>query len=1581
MYEMSSSASDEWLIALLDEKSPDEFTPTELTLLRERAASSLMVRRALAERIRLEESLHAVLGKPPVTSDAILRRISVARRKRVGAWCAAALLLVSAAGFWWLASRPADVPRQAVARRVQPAVVAQQKPERQEPSSPSVPAPVEAARPVVANRGSDAAVARAVTNEPQAAAPQPWDAVLGDEAPVIPFADSAYTTFGETVPGFEVADEYLPSELTKWIALVPGRPFNVNEGQWRGKHFAGFEGIAKLLPAWRSDAVLRVAPFDTAEFALHFWNGNSGRTVRFYAQQRPQLLAAYATTREGEPTPKTQRLLSTDGGTYARANAGAMEIRFQSGQLVVTHGAVPLLVVPMEAPPTEVLLEARTRLRTFAMYRGEAAPLPPTIEHKELLANALPDEREWLVSAEPPAKIAKADGRIALTASPAPPGPRRLSWAAVRMPKSAGAGLVEAVFRIESLTPGTGVYVGNAEGVPVHTLFASENIPAAAPQLSYGWTSRDGNVREPRWRWDIDPKHELAPTIGPGTWVKLLVGPGGLKVYFSGDGEHWGPAARNPERAVRGAFASVGVFAMADGKDRAISVSGVGVRELNGITALADAKVRERVPLFGEIPPERFADWLTWATAARPSDVEFDAWMAACGVETLSRGASDAVSSSILDRLVQTAVESDESIEQTLALLHDAALLSDLWGERARGFADGYDRLSRNLASGDREPAAIASSLVAVEEGYLTSPIWTESRMWSVPPATARLLAAEAAWSRDTAAASSAARLAAYIAPAHPDGGWSGDEDAGLARLTSWGAAIAASEGSRIDGEARFGWQHPLTTEPGREGATIAEELRSALDAGAYEDAARLLATLAELADLVPAMGDPARYVPPAGLIAEAAAQHPDLVKTISEQFGQAALLRVRQSIAVGDEAAVHLAAIRYYGTTAAAEARRWLGETALAAGRFNEAERQFAAAAVIAPAAERATLEARRRLAAALEGEDAASPVGEAVTFGTQTFAPAEFEQLVGELKKARATANNVQHAAIAIPDAVPVLPQQHGRIEGDVGRNPDRGEFRRFDWAGRQIAVTVDRGVVYLTNRFQVIAFDPKRDARWWTVGLGGEQGDAHGLPNVAFTPTVQGERLFVRRLTSHGTELACLSVTEGGKLLWKTDAKSIAVSDPVLETGMVTLLTCAAGARAGGPTTLTLTRFRLDSGALVSSVPVLVLNESDDVRPSAQLLRVAGGYLLTTQGTAALCNASGGLAWLRRLPYLPSAADLDFDRLAVAAPLAIGDQVFIAEPGTRAVICLEIATGRLLWTRPFGELEELAGAAGDMLVAKAAGELRGLDRMSGRVIWTFRRENLLDGTLCDEHTIVATARTTLADRLDGLSLLRIDPKTGALQSEQLVRVQRNEDIQCGPLFVYEGTLWGLVGEGWRDPKRTLVSFTPDAGGLAVAHPADAGVPDEWITGVEPQTRLAVEIVLPGWEAIASQSGNGAKYGATLLDEHRGEKTVLATQAGRDRAARFVRRLAESQPHAKLVARVGREDDAGWTLRVFAEGTLFASEPINKDTAPDGWRTVTIDLTPLAKKAVTLAVDQAGPSENANKETKAFWKQLTVE
>ena len=1588
---MTDPSSDERLLALLDEKSPDEFTPTELAELDARSAASAELRAAIVERLRIEQALHAVLGDPQIEAKAILRRTRRRRTRKLAllGGLAAAVLVAAAVGLWlswdFRTLRHREPPPATVASDASPDLAGIGTAGDSQPDAPPQTVASRRQNPVEAPRPSESTVQPGAMSD-VATAVDPWAATLSDEAPVLPFAESAFASFGETVPGYEVADEFPASEFRRWVEPVPGRPFEVSEGQWRGHRFAGLTGTARLRPAWRSDAVLRLAPFDLEEFALHLWHGPRGVTIRYYPQQRPRMLAAYAASREsGDPRPTGVRLIATDSGRYDRSNAGAMELRHQDGAIVVTRGGLPLLVVPAELPPDEIVLEGKFRLRTLDIYRGSPAPLPAPKPRRHLLGDVPIEQLDWMTSDEPAANLERTQGQVELsTDGSRPDSSPSIVWAGVRLP-SGTAGLSEFVFQIDSLSVGTGLYFGDAEGRPVQTLFAARSEHVDTPILAEGWSSRDGTVPEIPWDRNVDPTRELTATIGQRTWIKLVAGQGGMKTFVSGDGVNWGFATRSPLREFRDLPATIGVFAVADDQPRSIALSAIDVGELTSIVSIADPALRQQVPQWRSGPPERSSDWLQWTAATRPEDVAAEDWLQACAVETLARGAGDDVSRGVLAGLLRSAVASDRPVSEVLALLSDAALVAACWRDRSAMFAEHYQRLARRIT--EREPVAdqVAGDSAAIAEGFLAAPIWSEDWPWALPPAAVRNLAAAEVWHAETSGtpsevlseASRAARVASLLTPSHPESGWATESEAGLARLAAWAGSSSRSEAGSSRAVMRFGWRHPLVTEPSREAQTLIGELEAALEAGAWRDAAGLLGTIAALPELVPATGDPDRFVPPAGLIAEVADRHPDLITTLDDEFGPAGLLHVRESIAAGDEAALQAATVRYFGTAAAAEAHRWLGDRDLASGQFARAEHHFAAALQSTPDSESSPIAARRTLAATLAGKETATPATDAVTFGSQTLSPEEFETLLDKLRQTR-TAGDAEPTVRRpeLPPPVAVAPQSRGRFEGDVGRNPSRYEYRSIDWVGQQIGVAKEERTAYLTNRFQLVAFDLRWKRVAWMVGLGNEQGEAHALPNIAFRPLVRGGRVFVRRLLQRGPELACLAIGERGKLLWRSESNLVVASDPVFDSERLIVVTAASTARSGGPFTLSLTRLRTDDGTTMASTPLIVLHEAGDEKPWAHLVATGDGFLIAAAGTLLRCDGSGNPLWVQRLPHLSRSVDSDADRVSPERPHLVGDRLLYALPGGRAIVCLDTATGRILWFRALGELQGLIDVAGPIAIARLTDGVLALNVDDGTTAWSLPCDNLLSGTLCDTSTLLVAARTPLEDRRDGLSLLQVEVAGGHLLSEQIVRVERNEEIRCGPLFLHDGNVWGFVGDGWRDPTRTLVEFVPDDSLPTVKAAADPGSIRHWVSPSQPQSRLNAATVLPGWTMTGTQPGKGAAF----LDEFQGEPWVMRTQDDRTHSASFVKRL-DVQPGQKLVARVGRDDDTGWTLRLLADGRVVASETVDAQTAPDGWRTVTFDLAPLAGRTVTIALEQSPPSADVRRRTKAYWKQVTIE
>ncbi|HAK96036.1 MAG TPA: hypothetical protein DCM87_13850 [Planctomycetes bacterium] len=131
------------------------------------------------------------------------------------------------------------------------------------------------------------------------------------------------------------------------------------------------------------------------------------------------------------------------------------------------------------------------------------------------------------------------------------------------------------------------------------------------------------------------------------------------------------------------------------------------------------------------------------------------------------------------------------------------------------------------------------------------------------------------------------------------------------------------------------------------------------------------------------------------------------------------------------------------------------------------------------------------------------------------------------------------------------------------------------------------------------------------------------------------------------------------------------------------------------------------------------------------------------------------------------------------------------------------------------------------------------------------------------------------------------------------------------------------------------------------------------EKITAVTDIAR-ALKTFAPGWKV----AGCGADMDPGLRPELRGRKNVLVTHPQSTTVACTLSQEARIPAGKKttLALQVGHHEQGDWVLAVKADGAELFKDTIGKDTAKDGWRAVSVDLSAYAGKTVRLElVNQA--------------------
>lgn len=1428
--------------------------------------------------------------------------------------------------------------------------------------------------PLVALKPVPATVADA--NAPK----HPWDAALDPTKPPAPFVRSAFSSFPLTANNYE----FTAADWKEWLEPIAGQPLRIVEEPVANRRFALWEGIGRLRSPWPRDAVLRLGLFDYEQLKIHLWNGTEGVSLQWFGRQDTMTWGAFHAHRKAnEPRPSELSLTTTDGGRHLRTDLGVFELRHQAGTLVMTRGDVRLLTIPMSRPPKDVILEGRTRVSGIALQRSEPAP-PITPSHrKALVKSSDPADLKWLTDLVSPADMEQpSGGAVELRSPPQPKGTEpRLIWCGTPL---ASRGLYEVIVKVSGAEPGSGIYLGDERGNPIHHIGFFQEKRSNRTTFGYGWSTYGYEKPPVRLDADHDPALGPIPWSDREQWLRIVLGSGSLRIWTSGDGVNWGRLPRDPVRGVRRNFGSVGIYAVTGEKPRTIRLDHVEVRELSGLTSLAEENVRAQVQPPDSLETIDGPNWLDWVIRTRPKDVDLAQWRRACAIVCLMQNVRPDLASTLLKGLTNELVTLPISALARLQALEDIALVGDLWGGAwALAFLDQFTSLAEALArEGNPDPySLIATALVE-------SPLTTEMRFNSAPLALVRQAALrQVASGRWAELRSLATRWRHWLRSANPDHRWAGN-DLYKTWWLDWSDAIAAHrQSAKAIGEPSgmvAGWKHPLVIQLSKEGYNVLSEFESALASKSYEDACQLIGAAGSggILGLLPDAKDPQLLVSMPRAIALAMRDHPDLLTAMRGRNGKLGLLRVRQAMETGDEELLSAATVQYFGTEAAAEAHRWLGDRAVASGKFSRGLDHYREALSSATTSATAELTARMRLASAMQGQAFGDAVTTPVQVGSTSLRPDTFEALVNELRTARSSTAgpaasaepSVQEAGLA-PPLARLEARSHGRLGLDPGNAPGAGQVD-VDWAGRQIVAVPVGNILYIYNRFALQAWDVDQKKPLWTANLvANEQGSTHAWPNLPMRPVIAGDRIYARCISKKGCELACVDRTNG-KVLWRKQANQQIVSDPVWTRERV--LALVSQPVEPGVFLFQVVAFHLETGEVLSEEPIFRARDVWGGQPAGTMVEGRGRFIVSLGGSLVCCDRQGRPQWLRRSTWAPPVIDQTFHQQFLAPPFIDGDRVLHVQPGSHEVVCVELSNGRLLWSRSLADARRVVGIAGETIVTQSEAGFTGFARDNGHFLWFAPISNPLEGVLTSPQAVVVTRRVDLTTEQKASALVWLDPADGREVGSWVFRNLTDPNLRFSPLVAAGGRWWGFFGKA-NEVHRDLIELTKLDGPAPL--PLASSTWPQWIETTLPKFATDAALVLPGWTpaAVHQVAPNG------LVPDVRGEKDVFVTHVERNRPAVWLRTvsLAEGKP-ARLQVKVGVPAAQSWTLVIAANGEELLKQSIDEKSAASGWFEATVDLARLSGRTIDLtamALPSPGPKPtDPPKPADPAWKRLDL-
>ncbi len=1582
--------SDAELLQLIAQKSPDQLTLLELNQLKQRLWDSAELRIELLERRQMREYLAEALERIDVSLSSLpagkSRTPAHHLARRLVLLLAVASLLVAGVVLWrqpWKlrtsdasiakANKTPDLPTQDTPESAPRGGSEQNKSPEDPTDSPqdsTVENTNEAPQAETSNPSAAAAIASAADSAssekaiPVLPSPPPvsgpWDSALRADAPHLPFAQVAFRPVqtSKSTPSKEI--------LTSWL-----KPMNAqsqfSERRVGAGNCGAITGIMRLLSPWSNDAALRFSLEDYDRLKIHFFHGERGVSLAFY-QGLNFAWTGYETTRQpGSPQPDRYLLAATDGGRNMRTeirHGGPYELRYRDGEIILSRGDIALVRAPLPGVPTEVFFDGRATFTGLEIIKTEGAPFePPNSLNVEDGHKA--SQLAWKPQLADGAEFKNhEDGSVELIAH----NVKQRSLVTAPIP---GEGLRQIILKIDAASPGVGVFLGRGEaGAPHEVLKILRDQRTGLLGLSL-----HGNDDTHERQFESVDERTTA-LVGESLWLRLLFGCGMLRCWSSLDGVHWAEPFYEPRTNLPGDVRYLGLHAAANRPECRIRLRSIHIQPLNALNGLAEEQLRVKAPAFPLAAD--MGDWTTQVSSAQPSDVENSAWRRACAINTLAAGCNASLGNALASALLDDALPQLPRVQQ-LDVLEEAALVLDVRSDQNRlmQYLARFHRVGEQ-AQQDGEPGPFS----LIRRPMMNAPIATPHhvRLGGEKLIYAELIARldSSQW-RETLAFCDILRFYRL------------DENL---PLVTWAKSIAQRQIPEQIGtgdnlvEQRDVWRHPLIEELDKDAYNYLAEFQALLDSEAFEEAARMIAAARPHATFGVAADrrDARLLVSLPAALRLAMRDYPPLQQVIGEQYAELALLRVRRAMGQGDEEAVRSVALQFDATPAAAIAARWLGDRALSRGYFEQALAFYARAGRISDLSLLQELAPRQRLAGAMLGREIGTPVSAEVELGDVQIPPAEFETMIKQMleRAAASPVTAVQGALSSVrvqPTPAPrsYASQPRSRMEGPAGDRPN--ELPRpvregnIDWVSRQVASVIEGDTLYMTNRFHLAAYDLNNGQRLWqSPAPPGKGARSHEWSLVPMRPIVTEKQVLARQLTGDGPVLSCFD-KQNGQIVWTSTPPpgEWLASDPIAIQGRLLLFRIRRD--LGSESTLVLCDYDIATGEPTSQQELLRLREpSWATRRVCQTAAVEDALVAVLGGCVVCADLTGGVRWVRRQLYTPPDEAPAWGGQHQEPPLVDGRRLFLTQPGVHALECVDVDTGRSIWTKTMPDIRRLIGLEQGRLLVETSGGFVALQSDNGEPLWRHETTDRLEGRLCGAPGGLMYVRPSVGERDDVQprpELVWLDLATGRERHRAVLNDLKRQDLRFGLAAAHKDRLWALVGAGPNDPHRDFVELTPQA------EPQGASplVNDVWLKNLADPLHRAAARVLPDWQVFR---GIVEKHSGRH-DEMHGEREILSLDGSRSQPVVFARRMTipqGSQPRLRM--RLAMEQHRNSKLSVEFQGKPLWEQSLDEPSLGSRqWRDFETDLASQAGQTGWLVVRLTADKEER---LTTYWKRLEL-